>query len=43
MQWERTDPEVTYLPPHPSPTRPNVPQNIRAEANRPISSGGGNG
>jgi maltose alpha-D-glucosyltransferase/alpha-amylase len=24
MQWEQTDPEVTYLPPHPSPTRPNV-------------------
>ncbi|MFL6125628.1 alpha-amylase family glycosyl hydrolase [Actinophytocola sp.] len=24
MQWERADPEVTYLPPHPSPTRPNV-------------------
>ncbi|HYQ66367.1 alpha-amylase family glycosyl hydrolase [Actinophytocola sp.] len=24
MQWERTDPEVTYLPPDPSPTRPNV-------------------
>lgn len=24
MQWERADPEVTYLPPHPSPDRPNV-------------------
>jgi maltose alpha-D-glucosyltransferase/alpha-amylase len=24
MQWERADPEVTYLPPHPSPERPNV-------------------
>lgn len=24
MQWEKADPEVTYLPPHPSPTRPNV-------------------
>ena len=24
-----------------SPTRPNVPQNIRTEASRPISSGGG--
>jgi glycosidase len=24
MQWDRNDPEVTYLPPHPSPTRPNV-------------------
>jgi maltose alpha-D-glucosyltransferase/alpha-amylase len=24
MQWDRADPEVTYLPPHPSPTRPNV-------------------
>jgi alpha-glucosidase len=24
MQWERTDPEVTYLPPDPSPNRPNV-------------------
>jgi glycosidase len=24
MQWDRGDPEVTYLPPHPSPTRPNV-------------------
>lgn len=24
MQWDASDPEVTYLPPHPSPTRPNV-------------------
>lgn len=24
MQWERADPEVTYLPPDPSPIRPNV-------------------
>jgi glycosidase len=24
MQWDHADPEVTYLPPHPSPTRPNV-------------------
>jgi maltose alpha-D-glucosyltransferase/alpha-amylase len=24
MQWDSADPEVTYLPPHPSPTRPNV-------------------
>jgi maltose alpha-D-glucosyltransferase/alpha-amylase len=24
MQWEKADPEVTYLPPHPSPERPNV-------------------
>lgn len=24
MQWDQTDPEVTYLPSHPSPTRPNV-------------------
>jgi maltose alpha-D-glucosyltransferase/alpha-amylase len=24
MQWDRADPEVTYLPPHPSPERPNV-------------------
>jgi len=24
MQWDQADPEVTYLPPHPSPTRPNV-------------------
>jgi glycosidase len=24
MQWDAHDPEVTYLPPHPSPTRPNV-------------------
>ncbi|WP_260191204.1 alpha-amylase family glycosyl hydrolase [Actinophytocola gossypii] len=24
MQWDATDPEVTYLPPHPSPDRPNV-------------------
>lgn len=24
MQWDQADPEVTYLPPHPSSTRPNV-------------------
>jgi glycosidase len=24
MQWDAADPEVTYLPPHPSPERPNV-------------------
>ncbi|HEY0453693.1 alpha-amylase family glycosyl hydrolase [Actinophytocola sp.] len=24
MQWDAADPEVTYLPPHPSPTRPTV-------------------
>ncbi|MGH3760557.1 alpha-amylase family glycosyl hydrolase [Actinophytocola sp.] len=24
MQWDANDPEVTYLPPHPSPERPNV-------------------
>jgi maltose alpha-D-glucosyltransferase/alpha-amylase len=24
MQWDHADPEVTYLPPHPSPIRPNV-------------------
>jgi maltose alpha-D-glucosyltransferase/alpha-amylase len=24
MQWDKADPDVTYLPPHPSPTRPNV-------------------
>jgi maltose alpha-D-glucosyltransferase/alpha-amylase len=24
MQWDREDPEVTYLPPDPSPERPNV-------------------
>ena len=24
MQWDASDPDVTYLPPHPSPERPNV-------------------
>ncbi len=24
MQWDAADPDVTYLPAHPSPTRPNV-------------------
>ena len=24
MQWDANDPDVTYLPPHPSPERPNV-------------------
>ncbi len=24
MQWDAADPDVTYLPPHPSPERPNV-------------------
>ena len=24
MQWDKADPDVTYLPPHPSPERPNV-------------------